>query len=177
MLVRKFVPSDLETLVSMYIGSFSEPPWYEVITREEAEKTFSGAMAYEESVILTGTDDDGNRPIGSAIMFAVSRRHDVVSLLSGEDREAAYLAEVFVHSDHRHSGVASRLIGEMMINAAAMGFRRFAVRTSVDQPIIRRIFGRLGFSEVAVDSVESMKLVGGAIRSVPDRRVIMCGDT
>ncbi len=167
--------ADCATSAALYCSCFREPPWYERFESTEVETEMCEMLAWPDAVAFAAVDGF-NRLIGAAWGFRLERKPDVLAL-ADLGSEAFYFAEVFVDSKRRERGAATRLVIACLKTARERGMTRGAVRTSVCQPIIQKLFvQKRDWKIVAMQDVESEKDFGQGMVRVPDRRVIMVGD-
>jgi GNAT superfamily N-acetyltransferase len=157
----------------LYCACFAEPPWYEVFEVALVEAEFREYLAMPDAVFLLAEID--GTVVGSSLGFSLGRKSEVACLVGAAWERAFYLSELFVAGSRRHQGIARRLVAERFAAARGQGFRRAVVRTSVDQPVIRRLYASLGFIELARQEVLSAKAVQGEVADQPDQRVILGG--
>ena len=184
--VRSVRPEDLPILIGMYIACFAEAPWLEVFTPEEVREDFEHILAMKQNVFLVvcQTPPLASSPcqggtegvLGAAIGFPVAEKPPVQADLPTEDRESFYVAEIFVDRSRRNRLLSLAVTTQLLAAARAIGFDRYSVRTSIDQPRIIRLFtDHFEATEVGRQEVTSMKNIDGAMREMPDTRVIMSG--
>lgn len=173
MLIRPCSKDDLPAVINLYQACFAEPPWYEVFDPTELEQEYLDYLEMPDAVFLVAEAPSGI--IGCTLGFDIGRKPDVRGLAGRFWEGSFYLAELFVDMAKRHQGVAHRLVRERFEQAKIRGYVRAVVRTSVDQPIIRGIYGKLGFSELDRQEVVSVKTVAGVNQKQADQRVILGG--
>lgn len=173
MRIRQCEKIDIPNLATLYCACFAEPPWYEVFDAAMVEAEFLDYLAMPDAAFLLAEDEGGI--IGCSLGFALGRKPEVARLVVAPWDSAFYLSELFVARDRRHQGVARRLVTLRFVGARSRGFRRAVVRTSIDQPIIRRLYARLGFIELARQEVLSVKGIQGVVTDQSDQRVILGG--
>jgi predicted GNAT family acetyltransferase len=125
--------------------------------------------SWEEAVIRVATFD--GLIVGAAWSYNVGRKVDVMKTAQVSP-EATYIAEIFVSSVVRGRGVARDLVDSLLSHSPV---ERGVVRTSVAQPIIIRLFERLGWEIIASETVLSRKCINGVTADLPDERVILTG--
>lgn len=171
--IRQCERKDIPNLATLYCACFAEPPWYEVFDAATVEAEFLDYLAIPDAAFLLAEEE--GEIIGCSLGFALGRKPEVARLVVAPWDSAFYLSELFVARDRRHQGVARRLVAERFAVARDIGFRRAVVRTSVDQPIIRRLYAGLGFVELARQEVLSAKEFQGIVADQSDQRVILGG--
>ncbi|MDD2785668.1 MAG: GNAT family N-acetyltransferase [Patescibacteria group bacterium] len=174
MLIRNCTVKDIGNLVSLYQACFAEPPWCEVFDRIELTTQFEEFISWQDAVFLVADDGDG-AIVGGTLGYHQERKKDVGSVISHDWRNSFYLAELFVSKQRRLQGVAKHLIAARFDAARKKGFTSAVVRTSTDQPIIRRLYENIGYSVIASQEVLSSKSVDGFQSLQKDSRVILGG--
>lgn len=92
-----------------------------------------------------------------AVLVAVVNENEIAgyaSLSKFRDRPAystTVESSVYVHADHRRSGVASALMTELLATAAAHGFHAIIARIADSQEASLELHRRLGFDLVGVE--------------------------
>lgn len=175
---RAYEEEDLAKLVTLYERCFAEPPWQEVFDSEELATELGGYGRDPQAVLLTVWWE--TTLVGSVLGFPLSRKPEILELLSHlTDKDAwlpaFYVSEVFVDKNWRRMGIADQLVEQLLKRADAYGYEHGVVRTSVDQPIIQKMFLRKNWRILAGQSVTSTKLVNGVLLEVPDSRIIIGG--
>lgn len=171
--IRTFRSSDAGQVIALYQSCFAEPPWYESFNPEELAAEFSEIASWPEATFLVAARHD--KIVGGTIGFDLSRKTDVAALIPSEPESCFYLSELFVSQDMRKQGIAEALVRQRFISARERGYRRAIVRTSINQPIIRSIYERLGFCIIAKQEVESKKMNGRISTTSKDLRIILAG--
>jgi hypothetical protein len=175
MQIRLFDPRlDIQRVTELYCQCFAEPPWHERFDPTELRQSFEELVAWPEAIFLVGCQDDV--VVAGAIGYATCRKRDISELVGDKDRAGFYVAELFVDSSMRKRGICARMNTMLLRLAWDFGFRRCSVRTSIDQPVIQRLFvGKLKFEIVAEEDVVSTKWIDGVEQDVPDKRIVMTG--
>lgn len=174
MVVRSFKIEDMDAVVRMYCECFAESPWFERFDPDEVRADFQTYLGWPETVFLTAVVE--GRVVGVLIGFDIVRQPDVCRPLRKRERGGTlYLAEVFVRQDRRRRGTARELIQAFFSAGARQGYARIALRTSVRQRIILKMFDDHRFRRRAEQDVVSKKFIRGAERNIPDKRVILVG--
>ncbi len=172
---RRFVPADLERQIDVYIDCFRGPPWYEVFERDEVREHFERVLAYPETIFSAALL--GSEIVGGGIGWAVKRHPKIMELIDEKWHDAFYVDELYVQETVRRHGFALRLTYDLLVGASGQGFKKFVLRTSVDQPIIQHIFMcKIGGTIQAVQKVTSRKVINGSEVIAPDRRVVIVGE-
>ena len=166
--------NDVPALEALYRTCFGEPPWNEVFAKGEVEAYFEKFFLWPEMIMPVKRIE--GRVVAGTVAYHVCRKTDVYELLQGVDRNALYIAELFVDSAHRGRSFARDLTRILFQYSINVGFTRAVVRTSKDQFIIRSLCKSLGFQEVASQEVVSKKLLDGVEVDIPDTRVIFAGN-
>lgn len=172
--VRLTRREDLPVLVSLYVRAFAEPPWEEENIAFDVRTDFERYIA--ASVVFVSAVAD-QKVIGGAVAFPIGEMPKVLSLLSATEREDFYMAELFIAPEYRQRRAGYLLTLARMAAGRDRGFRRFAVRTSVNQPAIINMYQRhFGATIAAYDNVVSPKLRNGKRVMEADTRVILVGN-
>lgn len=171
--VRTFSSSDMAAVITLYQTCFAEPPWFETFNPEELALEFTDILSWDDAVFLIS--EVRGETIGGAVGFDLRRKVDVMALLPQRVTPRFYLSELFVAPAMRNQHVAQALLQKRFAMARERGYTEAVVRTSINQPIIRSIYERLGFKIVATQQVESTKLVNGVHSSTSDHRIILTG--
>lgn len=171
--IRAFTSSDITRVVTLYQACFAEPPWFETFDPEELTREFSDMLSWTDAVFLV-TEACGE-VVGGIIGFDLDRKADITALLPPLVDKRFYLSELFVLTSMRNRQVAQKLIRRCFEQIRDRGYNEVVVRTSINQPIIRSIFERMGFKIVATQEVESIKFINGVRCALPDRRIILAG--
>lgn len=168
--VRIFLPGDIAAAAAIYCPSFAEYPWLEFFAVEDVEREMADVMTWPDAVMAVAEQD--GRVVGAAYGFAVSRKPDVIALVDVPP-ESFYVSEIFVDHAVRGRGIARSLVDNLLsrLPGVAVG----VVRTSVEQPIIQRLFAERDWRIAAEQNVMSEKWVDGQKVVAPDRRIIMTG--
>ena len=169
-IIRYLKPSDTEALATIYRACFAEPPWHEEFTQEEVTEDILGVAGHEDSIMAIAEVD--GIVIGAAWLFNLHRKPDVLELakISGV---SPYISEIFVSPNARHKGIARALVQEILSKVSNPEYG--AVRTSIKQPAIIKLFEKLEWQIVATETVISKKHLDGQIVEAPDTRVILVG--
>lgn len=168
--IREFKKEDLLEIVPLYCACFAEPPWNEQFNPIEVTAEMLEVASWPDAVMYTAFE--GDRVVGAAYGFDLARKPDVLTLVNPRSR-AFYVSEIFVSPATRAKGTATALVDSLLFKALVLGFGSGAVRTSIEQPIIRRLFEKRGWSVVATQTVVSTKVVDGRTVDAPDERIIM----
>lgn len=160
----KFVPA----AAVFYCLAFAEAPWFEVYAPTDVEEEMHTVLSWPDTRAVAVFIN--NRLVGVAYGFAVHRKPDVMALVDVPP-ESMYVSEIFVHPDFRGRGVARCLVDGLLERAEGVG----VVRTSVNQPIILRLFAERGWEVAARQDVLSEKCIDGVTVTAPDTRVVMVG--
>lgn len=171
--IRTFSPSDLPSLIPLYRACFAEPPWHESFDPEELTELFTEIASWTDAIFDVAILDE--MVVGGAIGFDLSRQPEVRALIPWNQEPYFYVSELFVASSARRRGLSNAFVQRHFTFARDAGYKRAAVRTSVDQPIIRLIYERLGFEVVASQDVESTKMIDGVRVTSSDHRIILAG--
>lgn len=173
MKVIPFSKEHMSRTIEIYRASFAEPPWCERFTRTEVKKMFLEMLAWPDVIFLVSLDHENN-VTGLIIGFALYRKPEIHKLVPRDMKNAIYHAEVCVDRIARQQGIARTLLRAMYAKAKLLGFTHAVVRTSIDQPIILRMYAC--FSELAREKVISKKFIDGVEKDIPDLRVILGGN-
>ncbi len=168
--IRPLEPTDVEILAAIYCACFAEYPWCEDFTLEEVINEILGVMKYEDAVMAVA--EANGSVIGASWLFNLHRKVDVMDLV-GIPRTSPYISEIFVAPHARLKGVANALVSNILSRASSP--KHGAVRTSVEQPAIIRLFEKLGWKIVTTETVISKKRINGSVVDAPDTRVILVG--
>ena len=178
MIIRSFDPvSDMVCVIELYQTCFAEPPWNERFEISELEMEFSEIVSWEKSLFLVACEEGSDQKIvGAAIAFSLSRKPDVLDLISEEERESLYMAELFVARDKRQHGIGKMLTDARMRLGWDLGFRRAVVRTSLEQRVIQDLYQKIyGFQIVSLQEIVSSNWIGNIEHQV-HTRVILSGN-
>lgn len=170
--IRTFLRSDIPAAAAIYCPSFAEYPWLEFFAVEDVEREIADVMTWPDAVMAVATIND--RIVGAAYGFAVGRKPDVVALVDVAP-ESFYVSEIFVDRTVRGRGIARQLVDDLLRRVPNL--TTGVVRTSVEQPIIQRLFQERGWQIAAEQEVMSEKSIDGQKVTAPDYRVIMVGRT
>lgn len=168
--IREFKKSDLIEIVPLYCACFAEPPWNEQFNPIEVTAEILEVAGWPGAFLYTAFE--GGRVIGAAYGFNLTHKPDVRGL-ADPSSSAFYVSEIFVSPTARTKGTATALVDSLLRKAQSYGYRSMVVRTSVEQPIIRRLFEKRGWTVIATQTVLSTKIVDGRAVDAPDERVIM----
>lgn len=170
MRTETFTVQYIPDAVVFYCLAFAEPPWFEVYTPADVEQEMQDVLSWDDTIAVAVFID--GRLVGVAYGFAVRRKPDVMALVDVPP-EAIYVSEVFVHPEFRGRGIARRLVDALLARTenGSVG----VVRTSVNQPIILRLFAERGWEVAARQDVMSEKCIDGVTVTAPDTRVVMVG--
>ena len=163
MIIRSFDSlSDMSAVIELYQTCFAEPPWNERFDVHELELEFGEIASWEKSIFLVACEEGSDQQIlGAAIAFPLSCKHDVVGLLSEEERESLYMAELFVALDKRQHGIGKMLTDARMRLGWNLGFRRAVVRTSLQQKVIQSLYQKVyGFKIICSQEIVSSNWIG-----------------
>ncbi len=172
MRIRPFTHEDVSQAARLYCTCFAEPPWFESFDPREVTQEMEDILARTDAAAQVAVEN--GRVVGAAYGFDLATKDDVAALVRPAP-PAFYVSEIFVAPDRRVRGTARTMTQALLRQAAAAGYVDGAVRTSVDQPAILRLFAGLGWTVAAEQTVVSPKLVDGQTVHAPDRRVILTG--
>lgn len=167
--VRPFQASDVSELTTLYCGCFAEPPWYEVHAPNEVSAEVHRVAQAPDATLAVALSCGA--VIGAAWSYDFERKPGETF---GADVpfHAVYIAEIFVGRETRGLGAARSLVKYLLENTA---HEYGVVRTSVNQPVIIKLFHELGWQIVARETVVSRKYKDGVLADIPDERVMMTG--
>ena len=171
--IRSCMPSDVAATVALYRTCFAEPPWFETFDPEELTREFNDMLTWPDIIFLVAKINGAM--VGGFVGFDLERKADIVALLPAQADKRFYFSELFVAASVRNRHISQTLLRKCFALARERGYIESAVRTSINQPIIRLIFERLDFKIVATQEVESTKLVDGVRCAMPDQRIILTG--
>lgn len=141
MIVRRATQADSETLLELWrelMDAIEEPDYWRG-TPEEASARIAEYVG--EHVALLAEEGDG------AVGYALAR----------VDRpRIGYLRELYVRTEARRRGVATRLIAEVVATLSRAGAELLSVNVSVDSADARGLYARLGFREESVGLIARM---------------------
>lgn len=167
--------TDLVQVTRLFMTCFAEPPWFERFDYNETARWFLSLLADPTLIFLVVEQDD--LILGVGIAHALTARTDIIEILPDADlQRTLYMAELFVHPEHRSRKIGHWLTMERFRLGRENGFTIAVARTSVAQVIVQGLYHARGFETVATQDVVSTKFIGGKEQQVPDTRVIMVGN-
>lgn len=158
----------------LFESCFAEPPWCEAFEPGDGARIVSSFVPKVDAVFVSAFAS--SELIGVSIGYCLSGHADVSSIMSDlgyGPREFFYCAELYVRKDYRDRGVAAALFELRRTRAIELGYARFCVRTSVNQPIIIGMYERKGYRVLARHAAMSPKLIDGKVVDSPDERVVL----
>ncbi len=168
--IRRLSPNDFQHLAEIYCICFAGKPWFEVYQAEEVADEIKEVYSWKDAVMVVAEVNDV--VVGAAWSFSVWRKPDVMALVNMHPI-FPYISEIFVSPEHQGQGIAKRMVDRLL--DCLVDIRFGVVRTSVNQPIIIRMFEGFGWKIVATENVVSNKCLNGVVQSAPDKRVILAG--
>lgn len=167
--------TDLQEVTQLFMTCFAEPPWFERFDFDQTAEWFLRFLEDPTLIFLVVEQEDDI--LGVGIAHALTARTDIIEILPDADlQRTLYMAELFVHPEHRSKKIGHWLTMERFRLGREKGFTIAVARTSVQQVIIQDLYHTRGFETVATQQVISTKFIGGEEQQVPDTRVIMVGD-
>lgn len=168
--VRRLSLNDVVRLAIIYCICFGGAPWFEVYDVEEVIAEIREVFSWPDAVMVVAEID--GVIVGAAWSFSVRRKKDVMDLIT-VDPTCPYISEIFVDPAFWGNGVAQKMVDRLL--DCLVDIDTGVVRTSINQPIIIRMFEKIGWTIVATEEVTSQKCIDGVITDTPDTRVILVG--
>ncbi len=168
--VRRLSLDDIPRLAVIYCICFAGAPWFEIFEPEEVVAEIREVYSWRDAVMVVAEID--GVVVGAAWSFCVRRKKDVMALVRVHPI-CPYVSEIFVDPAYQGHGVAKAMVDRLL--DCLVDIKTGVVRTSVNQPIIIRMFEKLGWSIVATEEVTSQKCIDGVAIDAPDTRVILVG--
>lgn len=168
--VRRLSLDDVARLAIIYCVCFGGAPWFEVYNVDDVAAEIREVLSWPDAVMVVAEVD--GVIVGAAWSFCVRRKKDVMDLVSVRPI-CPYISEIFVDPEYRGHGVAKQMVDRLL--DCLVDIKTGVVRTSVNQPIIIRMFEALGWTIVATEDVMSQKCIDGVTTDAPDTRVILVG--
>lgn len=163
----------LSKLGKLFEDCFSEPPWNESFSPGEGAEFLTTLTEKSDNVFVVATHE--SEVVGCAVGYNLIGHADVSEILKksrGRVDDIFYAAELFVKKEFRGQSVARALYEKRKAIAQVLGYSKFCVRTSVNQPAIQAIYQKDGFYELTREQTFSKKLIDGVVVDAPDERVI-----
>lgn len=173
LIVRPLTDTDINATVALYQACFAEPPWFETFEFDEVAAEFREILSWPDAAFLVAVLDE--KIVGGTVGFDLARKPDVNVLVPTVFKPCFYFSELFVDAAMRRNGIAGALIRERSAHARRHNYTFGAVRTSINQTIIRTIYQKLGYHTVATQEVTSTKIIDGQATTANDLRVIIAG--
>lgn len=168
--IRRLSLDDVALLATIYCVCFGGAPWFEVYNAEEVAEEIREVFSWPDSVMVVAEVD--GIIVGAAWSFSVRRKKDVMGLVAVHP-VCPYVSEIFVDPAYQGHGIAQKMVDRLL--DCLVDIKVGVVRTSVNQPIIIRMFQKLGWKIVATEEVVSRKCIDGVSADSPDTRVILVG--
>lgn len=163
----------LNQLGNLFEECFSEPPWNEFFSPGEGTEFIKTLNEKRDSVFVATLVE--SVVVGCAIGYNLIDHADVSRIVrekKGRVSHVFYAAELFVKREFRGQGIARTLYEKRKALATGLGYNKFCVRTSVNQPVIQAIYLKDGFHELAREHTISKKFINGVTIDAPDERII-----
>lgn len=141
--------SDIQQMSEMYAVAFSEAPWNEIWSREDARVEIENAIESSNDFILCKIAD-------IVTGFAIAKilcpeefpeHQTLVSL--GLQQDSYYISELVTHHSYRKKGIASNLISNLFKHACRFDYSEVSLRTKTTNIALLGILKRLKFKEMA----------------------------
>lgn len=152
-LIKELFPGELfdqyrEQIARLYCQVFSEPPYFERFSLEEAEGILSSIIIAPDRLFFIACD--GENVIGFGAGLPTSYNNEVASEIIGrvDPKDVYYMAELGVNPRYRGQGISNQLI-DVRLKRIPSRYSKILVRTSVENTATRYLYitGR-GFKEI-----------------------------
>lgn len=175
-LLRLESAADGEPWLAAFAGAYqeiwSEPPYNERFSSEEASAVLQRALRIPEQVTLLAVRDSGV-VAGFAMAFPVASKPDVVREIRGllPIDHTFYFAELGIMEKWRHGGLGTQLIEARLASVDRARFDHVILRTSALKNATYEMYKRLGFEDTGVYMEVPARRNDGSFRT--DRRLFM----
>ncbi|MSQ01623.1 MAG: GNAT family N-acetyltransferase [Myxococcales bacterium] len=175
-ILRVTTPEAGEPWRAAFAGAYqevwSEPPYNERFSSEEAGAVLPRALRIAEQITLLAVVDSGV-VAGFAMAFPVASKADVVRDIRGllPIDETFYFAELGIMERWRHSGLGKQLIELRLQLIDRTRFTHVIMRTSATRNAAYEMYKRLGFEDTGVYTEVASRRNDGSFRT--DRRLFM----
>lgn len=169
-------PDDGAPWLAAFAGAYqeiwSEPPYNERFSSEEAGAVLQRALRIPEQIVLLAVRDSGV-VAGFAMAFPVASKPDVVREIRGllPIDHTFYFAELGIMEKWRHSGLGTQLIELRLQLVDRERFDHVILRTSAIKNAAYDMYKRLGFDDTGVYMEVPSRRNDGSFRT--DRRLFM----
>jgi ribosomal protein S18 acetylase RimI-like enzyme len=162
----------LASFVGAYQTIFSEPPYNEHFSPEEAAGILMSCLQVTGNLSLLALEGR-SKVVGFGLAMPMRARRDIVRELQGliPIRHSYYLAELGVLESYRGSGLGQHLINMRLDHIDQQRFTHAVLRVSALKNASYEMYLRLGFDDMGVYmEVPSMRTDG---RETTDRRLFL----
>ncbi len=175
-LLRISTPEQGEPWRAAFAGAYqevwSEPPYNERFSSEEAGAVLPRALRIPDQITLLAVRDSGV-VAGFAMAFPVGSKADVVRDIRGllPIDETFYFAELGIMEQWRQTGLGKQLIELRLQLIDRTRFTHVILRTSATRNAAYEMYKRLGFEDTGVYTEVASRRNDGSFRT--DRRLFM----
>lgn len=162
----------LAAFAGAYQAIWSEPPYNERFSSEEASAVLQRALRIPDQITLLAVRDSGV-VAGFAMAFPVASKPDVVRDIRGllPIDSTYYFAELGIMEQWRQSGLGRQLIELRLQLIDRARFTHVILRTSATKNAAYEMYLRLGFEDTGVYMEVPSRRNDGSFRT--DRRLFM----
>ena len=175
-ILRLESPADGTPWLAAFAGAYqeiwSEPPYNERFSSEEAGAVLQRALRIPDQVTLLAVRESGV-VAGFAMAFPVAQKPDVVREIRGllPIDHTFYFAELGIMEAWRHTGLGTALIEARLAAVDRARFDHVILRTSAQRNATYDMYKRLGFDDTGVYMEVPSRRNDGSFRT--DRRLFL----